>query len=327
MQTRRKLLGGIAGASALLAGCQGAPRSSTGTRTDGASTAGPDGTATPESAGTASEPALEPGVGGVGTDLARWIPAQSIPAYISRIPEPRTGPYYVTAIDVPAILAYEDTLGTPAGDQSIFDPATSEGQTGVDLTESLYVKAGPMDAPYLFVFDGGVEPSARVDAVTANPNLAESGTVDGYTVVAAENAGAYAVGDATQVAAANVTNGATVVRSAVQPDTPKYADESDTFAALLDALGSGQAVGGILQPDEDVAGLRAYGRAYTYGAATTTLRYASVFDPETASVGAVESFTESQFDGSPQVRRGEGVVVAERAIPTGEAGYPTHTEL
>ncbi|SDF60184.1 hypothetical protein [Halorientalis regularis] len=335
MQTRRALLGGIAGASALLAGCQGAPTASSGQRTGDASTTRTDDASTPDAAGetatdateTTSELPLEPGVGGVGTDLARWVPAQSIPAFISRIPEPRTGPYYVTAIDVPAILAYKDTLGTPQGDQSIFDPATSEGQAGVDLTESLYIKAGPQGAPYLFVFDGGVEPATRIDAVTANPNLTESGTVDGYTVVAAENAGAYAIGDATQVAAANVTNGAAVVRSAIQGDTRTYADENDTFAALLDALGGGEAVGGILRPDEDVAGLRAYGRAYTYGGETTTLRYASVFDPETASVGAVESFTESQFDGSPRVRRGDGVVVAEQAIPTAEVGYPTHTEL
>jgi hypothetical protein len=333
MQTRRALLGGIAGASALLAGCQGAPSASTGTGTDNRSTPDADGTPTAEGEQTAQAEAdtgplaLEPGVGGVGTALSRWIPAQSVPEYLSGVTEPRTGAYYVTAIDVPAIRAYEGTLGTPQGDQRIFDPATSEGRSGVDLTESLYVKAGPTDAPYFFVFDGGIEREVRLDALTANPDLSESGTVEGFTVVAAENAGAYAVSDSTQVAAARVTNGADVVASAVRPGTEKYADASETFTALLDALGGGEAVGGILQPDEDVTGLRAYGRAYAYGPETTTLRYASVFDPERASVSAVESFTESQFDDSPRLRSGDGVVVAERSIPTADVGYPTHQEL
>ncbi|RXK51725.1 hypothetical protein [Halorientalis pallida] len=327
MQTRRELLGGIAGASALLAGCQGAPRSSTGTRTGDAPATRTDRTAGGNATGTGDEPQLRPGIGGVGTDLARWVPARTVPAFVSGVTEPETGASYATAIDVPAILEYADTLGTPQEDQSVFDPATSEGRPGVDLTESLYIKAGPTDAPYFFLFDGGVERSTRVDALTGNPNLSERGTVEGFTVVAAEDAGAYAVAGSTQVAAARVTNGADVVQSAVRPGTPKYADTNDTFAALLDALGGGDAVGGILRPDEDVAGLRAYGRTYTYGSETTTLRYASVFDPEAASVSAVESFTESQFEASPRLRRGGGVVVAERSIPTTEMGYPTHTEL
>ncbi len=333
MQTRRKLLGGIAGASALLAGCRGAPRASTGTGTDTRSTPDADGTATTgeetttRAEGDTEPPVLEPGVGGVGTDLARWIPAQSVPEYVSGITDPRTGAYYVTAIDVPAILTYEETLGTPEGDQRIFDPATSEGRPGVDLTESLYIKAGPTDAQYFFLFDGGVERSARVDALTANPDLSRSGSVEGFTVVAAENAGAYAVGDSTQVAAARVRNGADVMESAVRPGTEKYADTSESFTVLLDALGTGEAVGGILQPDEDVTGLQAYGRAYAYGPETTTLRYASVFDPEQASPSAVESFTESQFDGSPRLRSGDRLVVAERSIPTTDVGYPTHREL
>ncbi|WP_299263630.1 hypothetical protein [Halorientalis sp.] len=328
MQTRRKLLGGIAGVSALLAGCQGAPSASTGRGNSDRSTSGADETVTADGAGADTEqPALEPGVGGVGTALGRWIPAQSVPAYASRVTEPRAGAYYLTAIDVPAIRRYEDTLGTPRDDRSIFDPATSEAQPGVDLTESLYLKAGPTDAPYLYVFDGGVERTTRVDAVTAEPSLSETGTVEGFTVVAAEGAGAYAVSDSTQVAAARVTNGANVVASAVRTGTPKYADANGTVAALLDVLGGGEAVGGILQPDEDVPGLRAYGRAYAYGPATTTLRYASVFDPDQASMSAIESFIQSQFDDSPRVRSGDGLVVAERSIPTADVGYPTHREL